>query len=96
MTGLLDDLQLEYRGMLRHGVLPTGIILRPKDFGLIRSSASRSDRRLQWNEDDEIELLFGFRPVLADDEPSRFTSRSHPRSPGQASCAYTLTELRAL
>lgn len=96
MTQVLDDLQLEYRGMLRHGVIPTGIVISESDFRLIRVSASRGDRRLQWDGGDEIELVFGFTPLVAKDEHTHFISRLHPQPAAHRSRAYTLEDLRSL
>ena len=96
MCASLDELQCQYRALLRHGIVPTGLLIDVTTLARIRREAKRGDPRLEWSE-DRVDRLFGFQPQLVDAPQPIFTS--HSRS--AMSCIvrlkrYTLSELRAL
>jgi hypothetical protein len=95
MCASLDELQLQYRALLRHGIVPTGLLIDVATLAAIRSEARREDPRLEWNE-DRLDRLFGFRPQVVDAPGSSFTSTSRSAPFCLHSKHYTLSELRAL
>jgi len=94
MCATLDELQRSYRGMLRHGIVPTGLLIDVATFTAIRAEARREDPRLEWGEND-LDPTFGFRPQIVEAEAPRFTSPLRP-APFHCSKSYTLGDLRAL
>ena len=65
MCDQLDRLQRDYRAMLLHGIVPTGLLIDQQTLSAIASDSLRSDPRLEWGEDG-LDRLFGFRPQIAE------------------------------
>ncbi len=95
MCDQLDRLQRDYRAMLLHGIVPTGLLIDQQTLSAIASDSLRSDPRLEWGEDG-LDRLFGFRPQIAEGETTRFTCPSHPAELRRRPEHFTLGELRAL
>ena len=95
MSAALDELQRDYRAMLRHGVVPTGLLIDQATLAAIILDARPDDPRLQWGQSG-LDRLFGFRPQVTEVAAPTFTGPSRPPPRPERAKAFTLGELRAL
>lgn len=96
MCKLLEILQSDYRALLLHGIVPTGIVVSSDDLSSIQETAAAGDKRILWDQTGAVERMFGFAPTVAEVDQPRFTTSSHPWPDPHALRRYTLDDVRAL